>query len=208
MSNGGIFSIGHSTHPIGRFIRLLNENDIQVVIDVRSSPFSKFSPQFNRENISEALRDSGLMYAFFGKELGARVEDQSCYIDGKVQYDRLADRVEFKEKIERLRNGARDYRIALMCVEKDPLMCHRTILVSQALVAKGCNVRHIMADGSLETHEAVLDKLISITEKQSTNLFKSKDELLAEKLLTQESRIAYVKKTTLGHDLQEAQYED
>ena len=191
MNAGGIFSIGHSTQPLDRFIALLKQHQIGVVADVRSSPFSRFNPQFNREGISEALRNAAIKYAFFGKELGARADDPSCYVNGRVQYSRLASRKEFKEAIARLLKGAVDHRIALMCAEKEPLDCHRTILVSQELSKAGCEVQHIHHDGSLETHTAALERLLDVTGVPRTDLFKSKEELLGEALEKQESRIAY-----------------
>lgn len=191
MPNGGIFSIGHSTQPVDRFIELLKKHNIDVVADVRSSPFSRFNPQFNKDSIASALKKSGIKYAFFGKELGARADDPSCYVKGKVQYDRLAARDEFKHAISRLQKGSIDHRIALMCAEKEPLECHRTILVSQALSQAGWEVTHILYDGSLETHESTLDRLLDITGLPKSDLFKSRDALLAEALSKQESRIAY-----------------
>ena len=195
MSGGGIFSIGHSTHPVDVFVDLLKRNNIDVVADVRSSPTSEFNPQFNRENITRALKNDGIMYGFFGKELGARVKDPSCIIDGKVRYDRLAARDDFKRAINRLLTGAINYRIALMCSEKDPLICHRTILVSQALVEAGSDVKHILDDGSLESHESVLDRLFKKLAPTSEDMFMTDGELITETLVKQGSRIAYREKT-------------
>lgn len=191
MKDGGIFSIGHSTQPLDRFVGLLKKRRIDVVADVRSSPFSRFNPQFNRESLSDALRGAGIKYAFFGRELGARADDPYCYVNGKVQYSRLASRKEFKEAIARLLKGATDHRIALMCAEKEPLDCHRTILVSQELLKAGYEVQHIHNDGSIETHTAALERLLDVTGIPRTDLFKSKEELLCEALEKQESRIAY-----------------
>ena len=196
MPGARIFSIGHSTHPVDRFIEFLKQNEINVVADVRSSPFSKFNPQFNRSSIERALADSGIKYLFFGKELGARSEDPSCYVDGKVQYARLAATDDFKRAIHRLLTGALDYRIALMCSEKEPLDCHRTILVSQALAEAGCEVNHILYSGAIEPHQATLDRLIKKIGPSSEEMFISRDELIAETLLKQERRIAYVKNET------------
>jgi uncharacterized protein (DUF488 family) len=191
MVDGGIFSIGHSTQPVDRFVALLKQHQIDVVADVRSTPFSRFTPQFNRENLAGALRGSGIKYIFFGKELGARADDPSCYVNGKVQYARLAAKDQFRHAITRLINGALDHRVALVCAEKEPLECHRTILVSQELSKAGCNVKHIHYDGSLETHEAALERLLDVTGLPRADLFKSKDDLLSEALELQESRIAY-----------------
>lgn len=191
MPDGGIFSIGHSTHPLDRFVGLLMRHGIDMVADVRSMPFSRFNPQFDRDSLCEALRRSNMKYAFFGRELGARTEDPSCHgPDGKVRYDRLAARKNFKLAIARLIEGARDHRIALMCAEKEPLDCHRAILVSQELYGKGCEVWHILDDGSLEPHEAALERLLDAERIPRMDLFRSKKELLDEALSRREARIA------------------
>src|SRR5262245_42911466 len=85
-----IYTIGHSNHPLERFIGLLQENNITAVANVRSNPYSRHNPQYNREQLASALRDRGIAYVFVGKELGARSDDPGCYVDGKVQYGRLS----------------------------------------------------------------------------------------------------------------------
>lgn len=192
-SNGAIFSIGHSTQSLDDFISVLRKNEISVVVDVRSSPFSKFTPQFNKDSIFSALKNSEIDYLFFGEHLGARPEDPSCYLNGKVQYARLAAKSGFKNALIRLLKGAQNYRIALMCAEKEPLDCHRTILVSQALFESGCEVKHILHDGSLEVHAKTLDRLLTMMKVSDTDLFKSREELHAQALRKQESRIAHRK---------------
>ncbi len=124
-----IYTIGHSTHPSEKFIELLKRHEITAVCDVRSSPYSQFTPQFNRETIQSELKKHGIAYVYLGKELGPRSDDPGCYENGKVQYDRLAKTDLFHEGIRRAKEGMKSYRIALMCAEKDPIMCHRTILV-------------------------------------------------------------------------------
>ena len=200
MQSGGIFSIGYSVHTLDEFLALLQKHKIDVVADVRSSPFSTFSPEFNRERLASSLQNSGIKYTFFGKELGARSDDPLCYVNGKVQYDRLEAKEEFQHIISRLTKGAVDHRIVLMCAEKEPLDCHRTILVSEALMKARCEVNHIHADGSLELHSATLDRLLEETwvlEQQS--LFQedsektSREERLQGALKMQEAKIAYQK---------------
>ena len=123
-----VFTIGHSTHPQERFIGLLLKHGITAVCDVRSKPYSRMNPQFNREDLEEALLAQGIAYRFLGKELGARSDDPDCYVGGKVQYDRLAGTELFKQGLKRVIRGLKeDFRIALMCAEKEPLECHRTI---------------------------------------------------------------------------------
>ena len=194
MADGSLFSVGHSTHSIEDFIALLKGHRIDVVADVRSTPFSKFNPQFNKDHLAGALQKAGIKYAFFGNELGARVDDPSCYVEGKVQYARLATRPEFQNAIARLIKGAVECRIALMCAEKEPLDCHRTILVSEALKKAGCEVSHIHADGSLETHGDTLKRLMKNTGLH-TDLLRSEDEALQSALAKREAQIAYQKNT-------------
>ena len=174
MSGGGIFSIGHSTHPVDYFMDLLARHGIDVVADVRSSAIQQVQSPVQQADLgrcTEAIRNQ---IRLFGKELGARAEDPSCYLDGRVQYARLAARADFGHAIDRLLVGAKDHRIALMCSEKEPLECHRTILVSQALIKAGCPVTHILHDGTLETHDATLDRLLQLVGSPNEDLFSSR----------------------------------
>ena len=113
-----LYTVGHSNHPIEKFIGLLTANGINAVADVRSRPFSRRHPQFNKERLAAQLAQHGIAYVFLGKELGARSEDPACYEDGKVQYPRLAATAAFKTGIERVLAGAEKFRLALMCAEK------------------------------------------------------------------------------------------
>ena len=186
-----LFTIGHSSHPLERFIGLLQQHNIAVVADVRSAPYSRYNPQFNKDSLASSLKEQGIKYLFFGKEPGARVEDPECYIDGQVDYSLLAARPEFKQAIARLIKGSQDYRIALMCAEKWPLVCHRTILVAQALANADCDILHILADGALEQHQELLKQLPGL---QNYGLFEALDDpavLLQNALRQQEQRIAY-----------------
>ncbi len=187
-----VFTVGHSTHAAEAFVALLRMHGVDAVGDVRSSPFSRFNPQFNREVLERNLRVNGIRYIFLGRELGARSEDPSCYVQGRVQYARLAQTELFKSGLERVMQGTARFRVALMCAEKDPLECHRTLLVARALVARGQPVLHIHADGRLETHAAAMERLLDLTGVPREDLFRSRDELLNEALSRQERQIAYV----------------
>jgi len=186
-----IFSIGHSTHSGERFIELLRSHDIGVLCDVRSHPYSRMNPQFNREELKGFLREYGVQYVFLGKELGARSEDPACYEKGKVQYERLASSDLFRRGLDRVRKGAQGYRVALMCAEKEPLECHRTILVGRHLAALGLNVEHIHADGRLENHTEALIRLARKLNLPEDHMFASREDLLADAYRRQEERIAY-----------------
>jgi uncharacterized protein (DUF488 family) len=154
-----VFTIGHSNHPLEHFLGLLERHGIGAVCDVRSQPYSRRNPQFNRENLRQSLRERDIVYVFLGRELGARREDPACYVDGRLQYELLARTELFRSGIERVRDGAAKYRLALMCAEKDPLNCHRTVLVARRLAALGVQICHILADGGLESHADVLVRL-------------------------------------------------
>jgi uncharacterized protein (DUF488 family) len=187
-----IFTIGHSTHASDYFIELLAKHAISAVADVRSSPFSRFNPQFNREALSRHLRGHKIRYVFLGEELGARSKDPHCYLDGKVQYDRIAQTELFKKGIKRVLEGAERFRIALMCAEKDPLTCHRAILVSRALVEMSVDVEHILPDGNIEAHSQMVERMLRQWNLQGDDMFDPKQARLREAYRLQSNLIAYV----------------
>jgi uncharacterized protein (DUF488 family) len=195
-----VFTIGHSTHSSAKLIELLRRNEITAVADVRSQPYSRMNPQFNRETFQSALKAAGTAYVFLGRELGARSEDRSCYVDGKVQYDRLAKTALFQEGLTRVKQGAARYRIALLCAEKDPLTCHRTILVVRHLTARGLQAAHIREDGRLEPHEAALDRLLKEVGVRGDDFFKPRQELVDEAYAKRGNEIAYVEKPATAGD--------
>lgn len=187
-----VFTIGHSTHPRERFIALLHQHGITALCDVRSKPYSRMNPQFDREELEKILPEQGIEYRFLGKELGARSDDRRCYEGGKVQYERLAETDVFKQGLKRVDRGAKEgFRIALMCAEKEPLECHRAILVARHLAALGIPVAHIHADGHIESHDAALSRLARMVHVPEEDLFHSHEELMAEAYRRQEERIAY-----------------
>lgn len=189
---GPILTIGHSTHTLERFIALLKQHDVTAVADVRSAPYSRFHPHFNKAALERSLTAEGIRYVFLGRELGARPDDTACYEKGRVQYARLARTDAFRQGIERLRRGAAKHRIACMCAEKEPLECHRALLVARALAEEGMEVAHIHADGRLESHEAAMDRLLDLTGLPRYDLFRSRSELIAEALARQEELVAYM----------------
>jgi uncharacterized protein (DUF488 family) len=190
MSNA-VFTIGHSTNSIERFIELLGQYAITAVCDVRSKPYSRVNPQFNREPLKKVLASAGVKYVFLGKELGARSEDQSCYRNGQVQYALLAQTDLFKQGIERVKSGATTFRVALMCAEKEPLECHRTILVSRQLRAEGVPIKHILGDGRLEDHEQALKRLVTMLRIPSADMFRSEEAVIKDAYARQGDHIAY-----------------
>jgi len=155
-----VYTIGHSNHPIENFIDLLRQHGITAIADVRSSPYSRHNPQFNMKALAAALKKAGIAYVFLGEELGARPKDPACYNNGSVDFGRLAAREQFQRGIERVLKGSKKYRLALMCAEKEPLDCHRTILVCRHLAQRGVRVKHILADGAIEDHRQTEARLL------------------------------------------------
>ena len=190
-----VLTIGHSNHSLEAFLELLANHGVTAVADVRSAPFSRFCPQFNRDALSAALKDRGIRYTCLGRELGGRSADPACYRDGQVRYELVARTSSFRDGLARIVDGAARHRIALMCAEKEPLDCHRTLLVAPALAALGIAVSHILADGRLEPHEKTLDRLLEQFDlRPGGDLFQPREELVADALARQARRVAFVSK--------------
>jgi len=189
-----MFTIGHSNHPAEVFLELLLTHAIEEVVDVRSSPHSRYNPQFNRKALQAALADAGVGYVFMGGELGGRPADPSCYDgEGRVQYDRLAETEAFNAGIRQVLQRAGECRIALMCSEKEPLACHRTLLVARVLTARGVAVAHILADGSLEGHAAAMNRLLDgLNLPRDGDLFRSREQHIDDAVRRQARQVAYV----------------
>jgi uncharacterized protein (DUF488 family) len=186
-----VYTIGHSNGTTERLLGLLGQHGIAAIADVRSRPYSRFNPQFNREELSAALKAAGIGYVFLGQELGARSGDPSCYRDGRAQYALMAQTPLFARGIERLLAGAEAQRVAILCAEKEPLTCHRSMLIARYLHERSVAVRHILEDGTLEEHDALLDRLLAVHDMQEDHLFHSKEERISMAYEKQAEAIEY-----------------
>ena len=186
-----VFTIGHSNHTIEMFISLLQKHGITALADVRSQPYSRHHPQFNREALQQALIKAGINYVFLGRELGARSENPKCYRKGKVQYELLACEPSFQEGLIRLLRGMENHLVAIMCAEKDPLNCHRTILVGHRLRGQGIDLAHILYNGEVEKHEEAENRLLTLLKLPEFDMFRRREEIVAEAYNIQGDRIAY-----------------
>ncbi|MGB9406513.1 MAG: DUF488 domain-containing protein [Terracidiphilus sp.] len=150
------FTIGHSNHAIQAWLALLLQHGVEVVVDTRSSPYSKYVPQFDKELMQRSLEESGIRYLFLGADLGGRPANPSYY-DGKgrVLYSRLCDDAHFQAAIARLESGMERFRVVLVCGEEDPAHCHRRLLIGRVLCEHGHTMLHIRGDGRLESDETV-----------------------------------------------------
>lgn len=153
------FTIGHSNHSIDRFIDLLGSAGVTTIADVRSMPFSRWVPHFSRPALERHLKLASISYVFLGEQLGGRPRDKACWRDGRVDYDLVAATDSFRQGLDRVEIDASRHRIALMCAERDPLDCHRFLLVSRRLAERGAAITHILADGSLEDHLATEQRM-------------------------------------------------
>lgn len=158
-----LFTIGYSGLESDAFLARLRDRRIDVVCDVRSTPFSKYKPDFSRAAFKRLLNAAAIKYLFLGRELGARPSDRGCYVDGQARYDRIAATDPFAQGIARVERGAAALNLALVCSERDPLDCHRAILVCHRLdAATRGDVTHIHTDGTIEPQEALDDRLIAL----------------------------------------------
>ena len=187
-----LYTIGHSNHNMGTFLDLLRRHEMSMLVNVRSSPYSQHNWQFNRESLIEALKNRGVEYVFLGRELGARRDEPQCYVRQKVQYGRVAQLPIFKQGLDFLRHVAAKERAALLCAEKDPLACHRAILICRQLRKETISILHVLEDGTIETNLQAESRLLELLKMPASSLFQSKDELIEEAYDRQGERIAFV----------------
>jgi uncharacterized protein (DUF488 family) len=186
-----IFTIGHSTHNIEEFIGLLKKNGIDSIADVRSSPYSKYSPQFNSENLKPELEKNKIKYVFMGDELGARrTEPEAIDQDGKINFGKVRRLDSFKKGISRLKTGIeKGFKIAIMCAEKDPFECHRFSLVCYSLQKDGVQIGHILEDGSIMDNLELEKRFLS----KVPDMFKTKEQEIEAGYKIIENKIAFVR---------------
>ena len=147
-----IKTIGHSNHPIERFVDLLKAGGVETLVDVRSTPYSRRFPQFGREKLTTTLAGSGIDYLFAGAALGGK---------SSASYDTSAARPEFRDALSDLIARADTRTLCLMCAEKEPLDCHRTVLVSRRLTERGVMLEHLLADGRTVPHSVIEETLLA-----------------------------------------------
>ena len=211
-----LFTIGHSNHTIEGFISLLQQHGVTAIADVRSHPYSRFLPHFNRAALKEALAREEIHYVFLGQELGARPSNRECYVEGKAVYEKIAATDTFHQGIQKVVKGLKKHKISLMCAEKDPLTCHRAILVCQNLRHFNFHINHILKNGDLESHRQIEERMLakhgfiefatvkqepiqlSLFDQELSNL-PTIEECLEKAYKLQGDEIAYVEKRNDDH---------
>ena len=202
-----LFTIGHSNHSPEKFVELLQIHGVTALADVRSAPYSRYLPHFNKSALQTYLQTSDIRYVFLGEELGARPNNPICYVEGKAIYERIAATESFQKGITRLLKGVENHRIALMCAEKDPITCHRAVLVCQHLTPFNLEIGHIHSNGELEFHENLEERILKLHGLQDSepvnqlSLFQEdlvpilpRSERIRQAYLKQGEKIAYVEK--------------
>ena len=173
-----ILTIGHSNHGLARFVELIRDAGGETVVDVRSIPSSQYAPHYNRGRLEEELPKAGLGYLFMGEALGGRPNDPALYSGVLADYEKMAKAPSFLDGVAVVMAEAERSRVVLMCAERDPLNCHRCLLIGRHLAGHGHAVEHILATGALESHAAAEERLIAL--ESVGGLFGSTDERLAE----------------------------
>lgn len=189
--NNSIYTIGHSSLDINDFIRLLRANTIELVIDVRSTPYSKIYPQFNRSSLEAVLKNNLIKYIFSGNSLGGRSTNVNDFSRGRIVYDKIAKKEEYMAAIDELIMISSKSKTVLMCSEKEPLECHRALLISKSMEINQVKVFHIHRDGRLESQKEAIQRLLKIWKLDTPNLFGEEAERVTEALTKQEDKYAY-----------------
>jgi uncharacterized protein (DUF488 family) len=184
-----LMTIGHSNLPADRFITLLRDSKVSAVIDVRSVPFSRWCPWFSSKPLATGLAAGGLAYLQLGDELGGRPRDPQLYCDGIADYEAMARRPEFRAGLDRVIDETRHHRVCLLCSEREPLDCHRCLLVGRALAERGVTPGHIRADGTIEPHAVTEQRLLKLAGGEA-DLFGDPATLLADAYRQRTRRVA------------------
>ena len=179
-----LYSIGYATKPLEQFIQQLKKYNISALADVRSVPYSKAFKEYHQEALRNSLQQAGIRYVYLGEELGPRSKNPEHYSEGQVQFSRLMESELFQKGIERLEEGQqKGFTIALCCAEKDPAVCHRSLLIAWALKRqKSREIQHILHDGQLESQTQLEHRLMALTGIVADMFM---DDLEAEKLAYQ-----------------------
>ena len=186
-----LFTIGHSNLPAEQFLALLRAHGVTAIADVRSVPFSRRFPWFSSRPLAERLQSKGIVYVMVGDTLGGRPANPALYCDGVADYEAMAGTADFRAGLDRVVTEMTSRRVCLMCAEREPLDCHRCLLVSRALARRGWTIGHILADGSVEPHAATEERLLAgLRPGADGDLFGDRDSQLAEAYRRRARRIA------------------
>lgn len=191
MTSTRILTLGHSTHSLERFFELLKRSAVTAIADVRSSPWSRHNPQFNRSELKSSLRSVGIDYRFYGKQLGGRPSDPSLFHGSTADYEAMARTKEFGDGLNMVLAGAAKHQIALMCSEHDPLDCHRCLLVGRSLAERGAVVGHILSNAEIISQQKIEEKLLAMSGRSTDDFFVPRPEQLSAAYRDRSLKVAY-----------------
>ena len=194
-----LYTIGYSGFTLNEFIDVLTKHGINAIADVRSVPYSKFKPEYNSDKLKTKLKNSSIEYVFLGDLCGGRIDAQECYNNGKADYGVIAKHPTFQEGIERIKKGLEKYRIALLCAEKDPIFCHRLILICRHLRTDGIKIFHIIDSKSILTQSECEERLLKLFKLDQPELFRDVNDQITEAYNRQAEKIAYVAETATDY---------
>ncbi len=186
-----IHSIGHSSHSREHFLTLLRQAGIEAIADVRSSPYSRYTPHFSQSELKRWLTEHGISYVFLGNELGGRPAQSHLYSRGVADYEAMSKTTEFSTGLERLLNGAQKYSIAMMCSEHDPLDCHRCLLVARHLAEQQIGIGHILANGEIASHGQIERRLLKLEKLDKEDFFNPLPERRARAYRQRSMKVAF-----------------
>jgi uncharacterized protein (DUF488 family) len=186
-----LFSIGHSNIAAERFLALLRDVGVDTIADVRSTPFSRRFPWFSGKALAATLTQHGMAYLAYGDTLGGRPRDAALYCDGAADYEAMARQPHFQSGLDRLLANSARSRVGLMCAEREPLDCHRCLLVARSLAQRGLTIGHILHDGTVEPHAATEQRLLALTGASDDLFVTGQDERLAAAYRRRARAVAY-----------------
>ena len=155
-----IYTIGYGSRLITEFIEVLQQHKIAFLIDVRSAPYSRYKPEFSKASLADELERHGIRYVFMGDTLGGRPDDEACYVNGKVDYEKVKVTEFYQSGIERLHTAfLQQQSVVLMCSEGKPEECHRCKLIGATLTTQNIPIIHIDENSEQLTQEKVVERL-------------------------------------------------
>ena len=189
-----LLSIGHSNIPAERFVAMLQDAGVSAVADVRSVPLSRHFPWFSKNNLSARLAAEGISYLALGDSLGGRPQDDSLYREGVADYEAMARQPKFLGGLDQVLETAARARVCLMCAEREPLDCHRCLLVAPKLAERGLSIGHILHDGTIEPHAATEERLLALDAKDHVLFAAGQSKRLAAAYRRRAQAVAYRQK--------------
>jgi uncharacterized protein (DUF488 family) len=175
-----LLTIGHSNLAADRFVALLQQAGVTAVADVRSAPFSRWWPWFSHKPLAARLAAAGMDYIWLGDALGGRPREPQLYRDGVADYEAMAAQPQFRAGLDRVADATARHCVCLLCAEREPLDCHRCLLVGRALAERGLVPGHIRPDGTIEPHAATEGRLLALAGSETADLFRDRAARLAD----------------------------